>query len=63
MRTKIDFSTLLQRVRRVVKAALRKHHGAPSKVYRLRWRTERGRLRPSVNLDSRRDLFDFMDGL
>lgn len=30
--------------------------------YRLRWRTERGRIQPGVRLDDRDALFDVMDG-
>ena len=30
--------------------------------YRLRWRTERGKIQPGVNLDDRDALFDLMDG-
>jgi hypothetical protein len=30
--------------------------------YRLRWRTEHGRLQPGVRLDDRDALFDLMDG-
>ena len=29
--------------------------------YRLRWRTERGRIQPGVRLDDRDSLFDLMD--
>ncbi len=51
-------------LRHVVETALRfylakskKHTG-----YKLRWRTERGRLLPGVRLDDRDALFDLMDG-
>ena len=30
--------------------------------YKLRWRTERGKIQPGVNLDDRDSLFDLMDG-
>jgi len=30
--------------------------------YRLRWKTERGRLMPGVRLEDRDALFDLMDG-
>jgi hypothetical protein len=30
--------------------------------YKLRWRSERGRLQPGVRLDDRDALFDLMDG-
>ena len=32
------------------------------RAYRLRWKTERGKLQPGVNLDDRDALFDLMDG-
>ena len=76
MRTTIDISDdLLRRAKRkaadtgvalrhIVEAALRGYLGGRSKgeTYRLRWRTERGRLQPGVNLDDRDHLFDLMDG-
>jgi hypothetical protein len=48
----------------IVEAALRSYLGGPAKAggYRLRWRTERGRLQPGVNLEDRDHLFDLMDG-
>ena len=51
-------------LRRVVEAALRSYLSGRSrpKKYTLRWRTERGRLRPGVDLDDREALFDVMDG-
>lgn len=76
MRTAIDLNDdLLRRakkraaeegvtLRQVVEAALRKHlSGTPSRVgYRLRWRTERGRMQPGVRLENRDALFDLMEG-
>jgi hypothetical protein len=51
-------------LRDVVEAALRSYlSGRPSRArYRLRWRTERGRVMPGVNLEDRDALFDLMDG-
>ena len=48
---------------KIVEAALRSYLSgrAPRTTYRLRWRTERGRLRPGVDLDDRDRLFDLMD--
>ncbi|MCI0587128.1 MAG: DUF2191 domain-containing protein [Planctomycetes bacterium] len=34
----------------------------PRTGYRLKWRTERGKIQPGVNLDDRDALFDLMDG-
>lgn len=34
----------------------------PKRGYRLRWRTESGRLQPGVTLEDRDALFDLMDG-
>ena len=50
-------------LRDVVAAALRAYlSGKPARgAYRLKWRTERGRLQPGVNLDDRDALFDLMD--
>jgi len=50
-------------LRHTVEAALRAYLGAETRPrpYRLRWRTERGRLRPGVNLDDRRRLFHIME--
>jgi Arc/MetJ family transcription regulator len=76
MRTTIEISDELLRrakrkaadtgvaLRQIVEAALRSYLGGPVKgtAYRLRWRTERGRLQPGVNLDDRDHLFDLMDG-
>jgi hypothetical protein len=47
-------------LREVVETALRAYLpvGAKSSGYRLRWRTEQGRLRPGINHDSRDSLFD-----
>jgi hypothetical protein len=76
MRTTVDISDELLRLakrraadsgiplRQVVEAALRQYLASPQKraSYRLRWRTERGRLQPGVRLDDRDALFDLMDG-
>ncbi len=76
MRTTIEISDELLRqakkkaadegtaLRDVIEAALRAYlSGRRSRGrYRLRWRTERGRVLPGVNLDDRDALFDLMDG-
>jgi Arc/MetJ family transcription regulator len=76
MRTTIEISDELFRqikkratdegtaLRRVVESALRVYLGKPRRreAYRLRWRTERGRILPGVRLDDRDALFDLMDG-
>ena len=51
-------------LRAVVERALRSYlkGGDRKSGYRLRWRPERGRLRPGVRLDDRDALFDRMDG-
>ena len=51
-------------LRAVVEAALRGYlSGQPRRTgYRLRWRTEKGRIQPGVRLDDRDALFDLMDG-
>jgi hypothetical protein len=51
-------------LRDVVEAALRAYLGRPGRPakYRLRWRTERGTLRPGVQLDDRDALWDAMEG-
>ena len=51
-------------LRKIMEAALRAYLSSrPRKEnYRLQWRTERGRLRPGVDLDDRNALFDLMDG-
>ena len=51
-------------LRQVVENALRVYLGKPRKreAYRLRWRTERGRILPGVILDDRDALFDLMEG-
>jgi hypothetical protein len=77
MRTTIEISDDLLRLakrraadervplRAVVEAALRGHlsRRAARSGYRLRWRTERGRLLPGVDLDSYASLLDRMEGL
>jgi len=48
----------------VVEAALRRYLTDPKrsgKGYRLRWKPEKGKTRPGVNLDSRAALLDLMD--
>jgi hypothetical protein len=76
MRTTIEFTDELFRqlrkkaadegstIRAVVEAALRVYLSGDSKPgsYKLRWRTEKGRLQPGVHLDDRDTLFDLMDG-
>ena len=51
-------------LRQVVEAALRSYlsRGQKRGTYRLRWRTERGRLLPGIDLDDRNSLFDVMEG-
>jgi hypothetical protein len=50
-------------LRDVVEAALRYYIKGPRKTtrYRLKWRTERGKLAPGVSLDDRSSLIDFME--
>lgn len=51
-------------LRQVIEEALRQYLGSGRQPagYRLRWRTESGRLQPGVRLDDRDALFDLMDG-
>jgi hypothetical protein len=51
-------------LRELVETALRSYlSGRPGRSgYRLRWRSEKGRLRPGVNLDDRQALWDLMEG-
>ena len=51
-------------LRAVVEAALRAYLGKRRLRggYRLRWRTEKGRLRPGVRLHDRSALLDIMEG-
>jgi len=51
-------------LREIVEAALRAYLGkaAPKGAYKLRWRTERGRVLPGVNLEDRDALWDAMEG-
>ena len=51
-------------LREVIEAALRLYLGKRVRRpgYRLRWRTERGRLLPGVRLDDRDCLCELMDG-
>ena len=76
MRTTLDISDELFRsakkratddgmtLRSVVERALRTYLGSrPRRAgYRLRWRSEHGRLLPGVDLDDRDGLFDRMEG-
>jgi Arc/MetJ family transcription regulator len=76
MRTTIEISDELLRqakrraadegtpLRRVVESALRAYLGGRphNRKYRLRWRSERGRIQPGVCLEDRDALFDLMDG-
>jgi len=76
MRTTIDLNDELLRavkrlaadegvsVRQIVENALRAHLKGSVKQgqYKLRWRTEHGRLQPGVRLDDRDALFDLMEG-
>jgi hypothetical protein len=76
MRTTVELSDELLRqakkkaadegipLRDVLEAALRSYLAKRPKRagYKLRWKTERGRLLPGVNLDDRDALFDLMDG-
>jgi hypothetical protein len=76
MRTTIDMSDELFRqakkraaeqgtsLRRVFETAVRLYLGGRQKqsAYKLRWRTESGRMLPGVRLDDRDSLFDLMDG-
>jgi hypothetical protein len=51
-------------LRAVIEAALRAYLSPRRgpRGYRLRWRSEHGRLQPGVRLDDREALFDLMDG-
>ena len=51
-------------LRQIVESALRAYLGRKPRRsrYKLRWRTEKGRLQPGVDLDDRDALFDLMDG-
>ncbi len=51
-------------LRHVVETALRAYLGRrkPGSRYKLKWRTEKGRILPGVRLDDRDALFDLMDG-
>jgi hypothetical protein len=51
-------------LRAVVETALTLYltKGSKKTPYRLRWRTESGRMLPGVRLDDRDVLFDLMDG-
>lgn len=51
-------TTLKAVVERALRSLLKP---APRKGYRLRWRTERGRLLPGVILEDRDALFDVME--
>jgi hypothetical protein len=76
MRTTLDLNDeLLRQVKRraadegtslraVIEGALRAHLGRLRKRedYRLRWRTEKGRLQPGARIEDREALFDLMEG-
>jgi hypothetical protein len=50
-------------LKEIVERALRQYLGKGTRPrYRLRWRTERGRVMPGVRLDDREALFDLMEG-
>ena len=52
-------------LRQVIEAALRLYLSERSSFptrYKLRWRTERGRIQAGVRLDDRDALFDLMEG-
>jgi hypothetical protein len=52
-------------LRKLVEDALRSYLSGrrARRAYRLKWTTERGGLRPGVDLDDRKRLLDLMDGL
>ena len=52
--------TFRELVERALRAMLERK--ASRKPYKLKWRTEKGRLLPGVRLDDREALFDLMDG-
>lgn len=76
VRTTIDLNDeLMRRIKRlaadqgvtfreVVERALRSvlERKPARSGFKLRWRTEKGRLQPGVRLDDREALFDLMDG-
>ena len=76
MRTTLDLNDELLRLakkraaaegvplREVVEAALKLHLSGKPRLssYKLRWRTERGRMLPGVRLDDRDALLDLMEG-
>lgn len=50
-------------LREIVARALRLHLGGPpTPAYRFRWRVEKGRLLPGVDVNDRRSLHDVLDG-
>ena len=53
-------TTLRAVIERALRSALQPDRTRPK--YRLRWRTEKGRIGPGVRLDDRDALFDLMDG-
>jgi len=53
--------TLREVIERALRAQLDVHRGGRG-AYRLRWRTERGKVQPGVRLDDREALFDLTDG-
>jgi hypothetical protein len=76
MRTTLDLNDRLLReakkyaaeqgttLRDVVENALRVHLSRPTSrtEYAVKWRTERGRLLPGVQIEDRDSLFDVLDG-
>ena len=75
MRTTVDLNDVLIRLakqraleqgitlRAIMEMALQAylHQEKQKQGYKLRWRTESGRLRPGVRLDDREALFDWME--
>ncbi len=51
-------------LRSLFERALRAHLDRPARGggFRLKWRTEKGRLQPGARLDDRDALFDLMEG-
>lgn len=50
-------------LREIVLRALQLQLGATRRTgYRFRWRTEKGRLLPAVDLNDRQSLYDVLDG-
>jgi len=50
-------------LREIVTRALRLHlDGSPKPAYHFRWRVEKGRLLPGVDVNDRQALYDVLDG-